>query len=66
LTGRAGRLQVVHYPLMPTWLQSRELAYIFRPTPTTLGIAMLERLGGNGGTAKRQRAHSPALGARIY
>jgi hypothetical protein len=57
---------VLHYPLMPTWLQSRELAYIFRPTPDTMGIAMLERVKYNGGVCKVQRADMPALGARIY
>ena len=51
---------------MPTWLQSRELAYIFRPTPDTLGIAMLERVKYNGGVRKVQRTDTPALGARIY
>jgi hypothetical protein len=58
--------QVVHHPILPVWLTCREMAYIFRPTPTTLAVALIERRDCNGGAAKVQRADMPALAARLF
>jgi hypothetical protein len=58
--------QVLHHPVLPVWLASREVGYLFRPTPDTLGVGLVERVRCNGGSAKLQRNATGALGQRLF
>lgn len=56
----------VHYPLPPAWSCSRETHFLFKPTPDTIGVMMMERNDVNGGVAEVQRKNHPAFGERIF